>query len=88
MAIFFPGLFFRLFSQICSFMVVWVFEVGVLDWVFGVVVFQLMVFGACGVGRSGLLGLAALYKHKRITLGREWCMSMMSIGFYADLFGL
>ena len=87
MAIFFPGLFFRLFSQICSFMVVWVFEVGVLDWVFGVVVFQLMGFDACGV-RSGLLGLAALYKHKRITLGREWCMSMMSIGFYADLFGL
>ena len=42
-------------------MVDWVFEVGVLDWVFGVVVFQLMWFGACGVGRSGLLGLAALY---------------------------
>ena len=35
-AIFFPGLFSLLLSQICSLMVVWDFGVGVLDWVFGV----------------------------------------------------
>ena len=38
---FVPGLFFILFSLFCSFMVVWVFE----SWSF-----QLMGFGACGVG--------------------------------------
>ena len=34
--IFFPGLFFLIFSYFGSFMVVWGFGVGVLFWVFGV----------------------------------------------------
>ena len=33
--------------------------------------FQLMGFVACGVGPSGFLGLGSLYKHKRITLGKN-----------------
>ena len=33
--------------------------------------FQLMGFGACGVGLSGFFGLGSLYKHKRITLGKK-----------------
>ena len=36
--------------------------------------FQLMGFGACGVGPSGFLGWGSLYKHKRITLGKKWCV--------------
>ena len=38
-------------------MVVWGFEVGVLDWVFGVGGSQLMGYGACGVGPFGFFGL-------------------------------
>ena len=34
--------------------------------------FQLMGFGACGVGPSGFFGLGSLYKHKRLTLGKKW----------------
>ena len=36
---------------------VWVFEVGVLDWVIWGCGFQLMDFEACGVGPSGFFGL-------------------------------
>ena len=52
---FFPGLFFKIFSYFCSFMVVWGFGVGVLlsFWGWG---FHLMGFGACGVGPSGFFG--------------------------------
>ena len=36
--------------------------------------FQLIGFGACGVGPSGFfLGWGSLYKHKKITLGKKWC---------------
>mgnify|MGYP001794560567 CR=1 FL=1 len=42
----FPGLFFILFSYFSSFMAVWGFRVGVLDWVFGV-----------GVSVAGVWGL-------------------------------
>ena len=52
----FPGFFFLLFSYFCSFMVVWGFRVGVLDFVL-VLGFQLKRFGACGMGPSGLFGL-------------------------------
>ena len=56
--IFFPGLFFIIFSYYCSFMVVWGLGFGgwglILGfWGWG---FQLMGFGACGVGPSGFLG--------------------------------
>ena len=56
---FFPGLFFIIFSYICPFMVVWGFGVGVLKLVLGVGSwgFQLMEFGACGVGPSRLYAL-------------------------------
>ena len=53
---FFPGLFFILFPQFCSFG-------GSGFWGWGLVLgfwgcgFQLMGFGACGVGPSGFLGL-------------------------------
>ena len=34
--------------------------------------FQLMGFGSCGVGPSGfVLGWGSLYKHKRITVGKN-----------------
>ena len=33
-------------------------------------------FGACGVGPSGFLGWGSLYKHKRITLGKKWCLPL------------
>ena len=55
---FFPGLFFKIFSYFCSFMVVW----GLGFWGWGLILgfwgwgFQLMGFGACGVGPSGFFG--------------------------------
>ena len=57
--IFFPGLLFKIFSCFCSFMVVWCLGC----WGWGPILgfwgwgFQLMGFGACGVGPSGFLGL-------------------------------
>ena len=56
---FFPGLFFIIFSYFGSFMVVW----GLGFWGWGLILgiwgwgFQLMGFGACGVGPSGFFGL-------------------------------
>ena len=64
---FFEGYSLNFFSYCCSFMVVWGFGFGVLDFVFGVRGFQLMGFRACGVGRMGFLGWGSLYKHKIIT---------------------
>ena len=62
--IFFPGLFFIIFSYFGSFMVVWGFGVGVFSWWgLGPVVWALL----------GFLGWGSLYKHKRITLGKKWC---------------
>ena len=46
----------------------WVLILGFSGWGF-----QLMGFGACGVGPSGFLGLGSPYKHKRINLGKKWC---------------
>ena len=37
--------------------------------------FQLMGFGACGVGLSGVFGRGSLYKHKGITLGKNGALS-------------
>ena len=70
MLYFFPGLFFIIFSYFGSFMVIWGFGVGVLYWVFGVGLFHLMGFGARVWGLLGFWGWGALYKHKRITLGK------------------
>ena len=42
-------------------MVVWVLEVGVLDWDFWGRVFQLMGCGICGVGPSGFFWVGAPY---------------------------
>ena len=50
-------------------MVVWGFGVWVLDSGFLGWGFQLMGFGAFWV----LWGCGSLYKHTRITLGKEWC---------------
>ena len=61
--IFFPGLFFTIFSYFGSFMVVW----GLGFWGWGLILgfwgwgFQLMGFGACGVGPSGFFWVGALY---------------------------
>ena len=55
--IFFPGLFFIIFSYIWSFMVVWGFGVGVLDWVFGVGVFSSWDFEPVVWDLLGVLGL-------------------------------
>mgnify|MGYP001804255686 CR=1 FL=1 len=41
--------------------------------------FQLMGFGACGVGPSGLFKVGALYLNKRINLGKKWCYSVTSL---------
>ena len=41
--------------------------------------FQLMGFGACGVGPSRFFGLGLLYKHKRITLGKNWRLVTVSL---------
>ena len=35
--------------------------------------FQLMGFGTCGVGPSGVWGWGSPYKHRRITLGEKLC---------------
>ena len=57
--IFFPGLFFIFFSYFGSFLVVW----GLGFWGWGLLLgfwgwgFQLVGFGACGVGPSGFFGL-------------------------------
>ena len=59
---YFPGFILYTFSHFCSFMVVcglgflgWVLELGFWGWGF-----QLMGFGACGVGPSGFFGVGAL----------------------------
>ena len=52
--LFFPGLFFIIFSYFGSFMVVWGWGLILSFWGWG---FQLMGFGACGVGPSGFFGL-------------------------------
>ena len=68
---FFPGLFFTFFSYFGSLLVVWGFGVGVLIsgfWGWG---FQLMEFGACGVGAFWFFWVGALFKHERITLGKN-----------------
>ena len=75
-------------------MVVWGFGVGVLDWVFWGLGFQLMRFEACGVGPSGFfLVLGSLYKHKGITLGKmvldlDLCLCIIVTGDYFTLLGL
>ena len=57
--IIFPGLFLIIFSYFGSFMMVW----GLGFWGWGLILgflgwgFQLMGFGACGVGPSGFFGL-------------------------------
>ena len=66
-------------------MVVW--GLGFWDW--GLILgfwgwgFQLMGFGACRVIPSGFfLGLGSLYKHKRITLGKNGVKLLQHIGRY------
>ena len=54
-----------IFSCFCFFMVVWGWG---LDWFFLVWGFQLMGFGACGVGILGFIGWGSLYIHNGI-----WC---------------
>ena len=50
----------------------WVF--GVWDWVFWVCGFQLMGFGACGVGPSWCFE----YKRRRITLGKKTLRELLT----------
>ena len=72
---FFPGLFFILFSQFCSLMVVWGLEVVVSVWVFGVGVFIWWGWGLwCGTFWF-VRGWGSRKKNKRITLGKKWCSS-------------
>ena len=78
MAIFFPRVF--LYSVFYFFVHLWWFGgfgVGVLDWVF-----CLGGFGFWGLGPVvrvllGFLGWDSLYKHKRVTQGKRWCVYML-----------
>ena len=88
-ALFFPGLFFLIFSYFCSFLVVWGFGVGVLFWVFGVGVFSWWGLGPVVQGLLGLFGWGSLYKHKIITLEKEmvqFCRPSSSTGWARTLF--
>ena len=58
-------------------MVVWGFGVGVLDLVFEVEVFSWLGLGPVVRGFLGFGGWSSLYKHKRITLGKKWCVQNM-----------
>ena len=58
---FFPGLFFRIFSLLCSFMVVRCLGLGLGFWSWG---FQLMGFGVCGVRNVKFFGVGALFACK------------------------
>ena len=62
--IFFPGLSFMIFSYFGSFMVFWGWGLILGFWDWG---FQLMGFGACGMGPSGFFWVGALY----INLGKN-----------------
>ena len=56
-----------------------IFGVWVLNRVFGVGVFLLVGFGACGVGPSGFFwGWGSLYNHRRITLGTNFAVGETS----------
>ena len=70
--IFFPGLFFIIFSYFGSFMVVWGFGGRVLYWVFGVGVISWWGLEPVVWGLLGFLARGSLYKHKRINLGKSW----------------
>ena len=56
-------------------MVVLGFGVGVLDWVFGVGVFGWWGLGPVVLGLLGFLGWGCLYKHKRVTMGKNGASS-------------
>ena len=54
------------------FLVLLIYGGGFGFWGWGLILgFQLMAFGACGVGPSWFFGLGSLYKYKRITLGKN-----------------
>ena len=55
--------FFLIFADLWWFGV-GVLGLGVLDWVFGVGIFQLMGFEACGVGPSGFFEVGSLHIDK------------------------
>ena len=59
---------FYLFSLIYGGLGFWCWGLRLGVWGWG---FQLMGFWACGEGPSGYLGQGSLYKHKRITLGKN-----------------
>ena len=71
--LFFPRVILYNFLLFWLIMVVWGHGVGVLYWDFewGFSVYE---FGASGVGPSGFLGWGSLYKHKRITPEKKWCV--------------
>ena len=52
-------------------MVVWGFGGRVLNWIFGVEVFSWWGLGPVVWDLLGFLGWGSLYKHKRITLGKN-----------------
>ena len=63
-------------------MVAWGHGVGVLYWDFewG---FSVDEFGACGVGPSGFLGWGSLYKHKRITPGKNGAFTIYACALFS-----
>ena len=83
--IFFPGIFFIIFSYFGSFMVVLGLGSYIGFWGWG---FQLMGIGACGVGPSGFLGWGSLYNHKRMTLGKKWCQHPVMVIYWYPTWGV
>ena len=71
----YTAIFFLIFAHLLWFGV-WGFWV--LDWVFGVWVFCWRGLGPVVWGLLGFLGWGSLYKHKRITLGKTWCVYNIS----------